>query len=682
MSAHRRPSALAALALAAVSIAACAGGQPGGGQPASESAPPAHALECQQQHYPCSLTEVDGAVRERSGALAGEAAARVRGGAPTADVAAWLEGQSSVVEAVAGPGGIRFRLDGGRPTWVLPREEAERSAAKSGSPIGWPGIEAGRQAPAAPRPERGDEAVTADAILHRVVGPEREQKRAMVISPYAWDIGADASSAVAQILGETRGYEGRVSYLANGSATDTTVSVNTWAHLPGNDVVYIRTMGGMVCPEDAPHCFKVLAAHDIPNPNWIADDVGLQLIAWNQGGYAIGLSADFFWQNTPGGIEDAILLIDVPDMYEVDLLLAMTGSSSDLFVWDGPRDPVAGAAAVKKVVARLAETGRTVKSVYEELRADMAVGNSRFVGVKPMAGGVNRIREVVWALDPETGAELQSGDKIRVIGDLGDGKPDKVPFQIAIDGQADDDHAHTSVTGAVDQVYSDPFNPNDGEQIDDFTYVMKGEIEVPDLTEGQQIEFQALAQLAEGGNSRQTVTLTVTGKPDLGRVWQGVATARSTSIWPGVYFTRTASVTFVRDRWEEPDDTRVKFYLTEGTFDWQIDGTSENCSYQGSHHTVLHDDEQDRIVFDLETDVPGQVAYHGEGDLADGPVINVLIDCGDWSVDYRTGAEGVWWMLPQDEAIEFNGGTLSGSWTSGEEGDIQTTYTWNFTRVE
>jgi hypothetical protein len=79
-------------------------------------------LECEVEGYPCTLAEVPDEILERSQFLADEALAMIESGASMDEVRAWLDEQDGMVDIMSDDLALRFRLEGGRGTWILTKE--------------------------------------------------------------------------------------------------------------------------------------------------------------------------------------------------------------------------------------------------------------------------------------------------------------------------------------------------------------------------------------------------------------------------------------------------------------------------------------------------------------------------------------------------------------------------------
>ena len=134
------------VALVAMLLTACTttttapGGSDGPGGSGDPTPSPVRTtpLECETAGYPCSPADVAPGTLARSDELAGAAATSITDGDSVADTAAWLEGQQNVVEVEHDDSTIRFRLEGGRPTWVLPPRTDAAPTAKATPPRGIP----------------------------------------------------------------------------------------------------------------------------------------------------------------------------------------------------------------------------------------------------------------------------------------------------------------------------------------------------------------------------------------------------------------------------------------------------------------------------------------------------------------------------------------------------------------
>jgi hypothetical protein len=660
---HRRAGRLGRLASLglALFVAACTGTTappPDAGTPTPTRVP--QTLDCETLHYPCSNADVDPAVRARSLELARTAAADISAGATTNHVIDVLRADHQIAEADADADAVRFRLNGGRPVWVMSRPD--QAAAEA--PVDAPWNRA--VTPATHAVQRGDQRARVD--LARVVGTDPNAKTAIVLAPYAFVPNGGASEQVAAILKKTRGYASGVTFLANETLDATNVSTNTYAHLGGHDVIFIDTPSGTICRQPAEGgeetCFAVLAAHELLGSEASRaaqlDGPGLEQIVWHQGGEAVGLSGDFFRTYYPHGIDDALIFLGGPDVDDARLIESIIGASSEIYWWDGERDSAAAAHAMTTYVARLAETGRSTSSVYTELKSQLQVGDARWVGAVPKGS---------------------------------DGQPDLVPFLVRVDGLAAGEEENTTINSTIGEV-TDAFLPSeDAEKVAEATWQIGASFQQPDLHEGQTLTIDAVAQLAEGGLSRQTIAFRVTGgtpdaggasspvasPPDpaavtIGRVYEGTTVSITELPYGSVAIERVTKVRLVRDPGDAPGDKHISFRIESGSMTWRIVGSSDECSFSAPTTTAdIPTSEFDALTIHAPA-APGQpYTYDGLGEFEGGPSVDVRQVCDLTDVTYSEDVDGVWFRAPRDGGFEVLGDTIAGRHDKFE---------WSFVRVE
>jgi len=138
-------------------------------------------------------------------------------------------------------------------------------------------------------------------------------------------------------------------------------------------------------------------------------------------------------------------------------------------------------------------------------------------------------------------------------------------------------------TPAIDGVAADALIPADGgEVLDENMWRVEGDVELPDLAEGHDLDILARALLPEGGESQQEVVVKVADP--LGREYLGEFVSVSQTLLPGVTTRITATVTFVRE--QGSSDTKIRFVPTKGEFHWEYGGTSGTCTYRADPVTL------------------------------------------------------------------------------------------------
>ena len=222
-------------------LSACGGSDPSGTDVAASSNPA--QVTCGDDAFPCSLDKVSLTVLEQGERLADLAVARLARGEAITDVLGFVNAQAGVADAAGGAAALRFRLVGGRDVVILV------PAARQGA---LPAV-ALNTAVAAPSGR-----VTAQFV----VGPRPTEKRALVLSPFKYFFAPDDDgAAVAQLLQDSRGYAGQVSYQENASKTSAAVGIQQFLGWDAFDVIHVTSHGGRVC--DASRCVSVILSGDI-----------------------------------------------------------------------------------------------------------------------------------------------------------------------------------------------------------------------------------------------------------------------------------------------------------------------------------------------------------------------------------------------------------------------------------
>jgi hypothetical protein len=542
---------MAAIVAVIVSLVAAACGQ------ASSSG----QLECEAEGYPCSLGEVPVEILERSNALGDEAVAMLEQGASTSDVDAWLSKQSRMAEVGSDELVVRFRLDGGRDHWVFTRDAlaTRRATFAAAEPEA--------------EPARGRR-------LAYVVGGDSEQKKALVLSPFWWDL-QDVGAGVADVLSGVRGYESGVTYRRNDTETERAVDVGSFRGWRSYQVIHVESHGGVLC--DPSPCTAGIAAQALSEAESKAAKLGkLTVEGASVGVSAAGkyliLTADFFRSEYPGGLHDTMVLFNSCRNYNgeaTDLADALRGSKSVFFGWDGT---ITGPSADPIVAALYQELsdGFAVERAYSQSGASTATADgSRLILGERSAGGDLRIRDVVYLLHPDSGQVLSSADTVAIEGEPRDGEPDAAPYAVQVDGMPQDT-ADVVVHVSVDGEEGEPRPLSSGEAQGKGKWVLRGIVALPyDLEEDKSVSFRAWVELPSGGESDHEVQATLTGLEGLGRVWQGEATYVNESEFGTE--TTVAELTFERKPDQDPKPKRAAFVLTEATIKWSLAGPHYLC---------------------------------------------------------------------------------------------------------
>jgi hypothetical protein len=487
-------------------------------------------------------------------------------GASTAEVEAWLEEQAGMAEVEADDTALRFRLEGGRGTWIL-RTGAFDTRGSFGA------------VSSATRPVRQPVA----GQFH-VVGGKIEQKKALVLSPMLWHFDvSDDGQEVASILAGTRGYENGVTYLANDSKTSSVVGVDRFKGWEDYQVVHVVSHGFRLCKE-AP-CRAVIAASTLQGafpdePGVIVKtaripsltDRGLELakVEGNRIQFVL-LTADFFRFQYSGGLDDTLVFFNACETFgsqATDLADAIRGSTSVFLGWDKKVFSGDAYSAAVSLYKELSERGSQVETAYTNLGAlqtDRA--GAYLVRGERREGGDLRIRDVVYLLDPGSDRVLSSSDQIAIEGTPGDDEPDAVPYLVQVDGIPKEFASKALVHVSVDGMEADPQPLSNGEGNEQDQWTISGVVPLGyDLEEDKTVNFRAWVELPSGGESEHKTPATVIGEaPIMGLVWELEATSVIGLGSLGRSQTSTAHLTLEFAEGQYVDEPHPRYVVTGGT---------------------------------------------------------------------------------------------------------------------
>jgi len=547
-------------------------------------------LECELKSYPCSLSDVPIEILERSDAMSDEVVGMFESGRSVSDVDIWLNEQEGMVEVESDDLAVRFRLDGGRGTWILRK-----------------GAFATRGAPGAAGSYRKAVSPPGGPLFY-VAGPETEFKRALVLSPMLWDFAeTDDGFSVQAILDGTRGYEGRVSFAANGSPTASNVTVESFKGWENFQVVHVVTHGTRLC-KDGP-CRAVIAANTVrgegPEGEGILTKAGKHATFTDRGleiGKAEGsrelelevplgfvlLTADFFRAEYPGGLKDTLVFINAcktSGAEATDLADAIRGNSSVFLGWDESVDSVAAFAAAVALYEDLSE-GYTVEVAYARLgglKSDQSGTGAQFVFSKRDDGDGLRIRDVVELLDPGSGVPLDASSTVAIIGTRGDGEPDSVPYSVQIDGMTKELAPLVTLHVSIDGEEIEPQPITNGEVNDKDQWTVTGELPLGfDIEEDITVDFRAWVELPDGGESDDDTSARVTGsEPIMGYEWVMEAT-KVISHPDGRELASMAVLTLRFEEGQDVDEPFPRYVVTSGNVTYGDRSASAlGCTYSG-----------------------------------------------------------------------------------------------------
>jgi hypothetical protein len=553
---------------------------------------PSSDLECEQVGYPCSIAEVPAAILSRSGDLATEAFVRVDDdGQSMEDVADWLAELDDVAEVEADEGAIWFRVEGGQGLWLL----ADGPAGTRSSPAPTDGA---HTAPAS----FGPLAVRAPQPAH-VVAPGETIKSALVLSPVLFEFGGyDDGPIVADLLSSTPDYAGNVTFKGNESSTSTSVTIDDFETWRDYDLVHVSSHGRRICVQRP--CRGMVTAGPLeavlpPGPGDPIDKVagldildrpGVSVSLHRDGTGSIALTADFFRDVYGGGLSDTFIFFNACQSLgggQTDLAEAIAGTSSVFVGWS---DTVIADDAIDAAVALysdMAERGVTADDAYHELDPSVSIGQqSEGYGVPTLEirnrtdGDHLRIREVVELLQPGTNDPLEIAE-VPIVGTIGDGEPDSVPYRVRIDGHDELQAAGGVVHVSVDGVEAPPEAVDEGAADGEGSWTIDGTVDLgEDVDAERDANFRAWVELPDGGESFDEETATLIGEPIMGTRWEltGTHTGVFTNL-PSTPSTETATLTLVFEEGQDNDEPYPRYVLEGGTVNEDDTSTYGDCSY-------------------------------------------------------------------------------------------------------
>jgi hypothetical protein len=661
-------------------------------QPEMSGDPPAEVaeLECVREGYPCSPADVDIDLLRKSDALGDEVLAMWEGGASTAETAAWLEEQPDMAEVDSDELAVRFRLEGALGVWIF------REAA-----LGIPDSTGEAVSAVYPAFGTGVEALS-------VVAEETEEKKALVLSPAQWAFGQyDDAPDINEILKGTRGYEGRVIYLANDEPSAARVNFSSFMGWEQFQVIHVSSHGKRFCPEDGQgECRAALYAGrtDVllpPGPGSEAeklhnlDIVGVELQKFENRDYNdLVLTADFFRDQYPSGLENKLIFFDACQIYSdqaTDLAEAVLGSGSVFFGWSEVVYSVQSAETAVALYKDLSERGYPAKVAYQRL-GNLKTGtpwkageNSPELIMSEQPDGHDlRIRDVITLLNPVSGQKLGASDRIGIQGTQGDGVPDNAPYLVRVEGVREAFADEMIVTVSVDGAEAESVSVSDGEAGENDAWLISGVVPLPyDLQQDTEVTYSAQVSLYDGGESGDEKVATLTGEePIMGSVWELEATNRSywTGGIPATPYTATARMTLRFAEGQNPQEPYPEYVVTGGTVNWNYSHTYYDCTYSAApvSFDAVDYSGQSSITFDTTTTPSTYTGYI----YTLGPSVEVAASCGDLSETQTQNANNVWLKIdpPDSGTVSADNMMITGTYRTsmdytGYAFVVESTYT-------
>lgn len=681
--------------LAALVAAGCTVEDQGGqtGQP----------LACGDDEVPCALAAVEKAVLQRGEDVSTAAAAMLEEGGSMADALAFIAAQDGVVESDSDSAVLRFRVKGGRDCWVLMPEALPPDIAEAA-----PAMASRRIVPAAAATQR----TAKDQGGARVVGDDPQAKHALVLAPFEYQFKAhDDGRVVADMLENTRGYAGHVTFLENSTEGAGTVGIEQFKGWEQYDVILVTGHGATMCVGS--YCVSIVLTGDVYHSlDELAQitDPGVNTVhIVGQPSGKLALSPDFFRYHYGGGLTNTLIFFNTCGSYGAgpadasSLSEALLGPGSAYLGWSDVVHADVAYDASYGFFSELTQAGVTVQSAYDRL-GSRAVDSYATKGgtpvdatlliARPGNGDDLRVREVVTLEAPGGGDELQDGDTVAANGTAGDGIADAVPFQMLVEGIEEGQAEAATVTVTVEGHASAPLSVSTGERVSARTYRVRGEIPYIDVAPSQIVNVRAQVTLPEGGTSEHTVSVVLTAEPapsndgtdDDGsdgsdgdqtpEKWTGESSMTLTILQGTDTVTVTTIVNLEQTAFSVGKPTK-RLRVTGGTMYWSRSGSIStlldgDCGYFSGTVEVPVRPDDGEILIDTTTSPPTYV-MHGN---THGPTVTVAENCGDYS--FTTPADGVW--VPPIIAFGQFVASPDGTLIAGSKARDGYQWSWSFQR--
>lgn len=495
-----------------------------------------------------------------------------------------------------------------------------------------------------------------------------------------WDFGStDDGAAVAAILNTTRGYEGRVTYAANPTKTDTVVGVSSFTGWEGYQVVHVATHGTQLCTDG--QCRAVILASTLQAE--APEGKGISTLSEIKAGLGqrgletakiegsrgleleldyVVLSADFFRSQYPGGLEDTFIFFNACETSggATDMGDALRGTTSVFLGWDEAVSLTTAPAAAVALYTDLAEGGYPADTAFDRLSGALKTDSvlpehAQLVLSDRKDGDQLRIRDVVELLDPE-GALLEATSAVPIIGQQDDGEEDLAPYTVQVDGMTPEIAGGAMLHVSIDGVESDPQPITDGTSNEMDQWLVSGEIPLGyDLEDDKVVDFRAWVELPGGGESDDETPGTLTGsEPIMGYEWEYVGT-NELGFPGGRLQISSATLTLEFEEGQVFDEPHPRYVITGGTVTYgPRDGSALGCTYSGggASYAASSDASKGALVFDTTVtpvEFRGVLSTSGVDDTVTQDCSSIGPGYGVNTVNY--GPNTVWMVMDSGEEL-------------------------------
>lgn len=484
---------------------------------------PSAELDCERLGYPCSLSEMpDNIYQATKDALNG--VYEVRDNGTMNDVLTYLKKLPNMAEAELIDNAIRFRLEGGTPTFFL---DISTEASPQEISIGF---------------KQDDDIPTSNSIVGEDQNNDnkinnRDHRRGLVLAPYRWQFHPnDESRLIRDRLYFTPGYLGNVDYEENlNSLFDKKITLDHFYHWDNYDTIFIATHGKEYCW--LINFGRTRKCGVIISTGVLVDEVDNSTSTGptSTGAYLHGLyedtdteasdrffvymlTTDFFRAAYPSGLDNTLLVFsacqagsDFGDDGADDVTKILGGKNFVMMGWsDFVPSPIAGAAsllvmdalklglAAKKALNKVKEQNISPWTYFSPEKQKEIT--TEFIHFAPK-GGDQRIREII-ALVDDNGL-LQDGQGL--LADRINGT-DHLDLTVKVDGVLPDEKNDYKVWIELDgESLGESKTLSNAQQVDEYSY----NLSFDDLDTGRiidsEVNLEAIVELPEGGESRYEV---------------------------------------------------------------------------------------------------------------------------------------------------------------------------------
>lgn len=549
-------------------------GKTGGGVPPSQRGSTGvddGGLRCEQEGYPCSLSEVSAEVMDENKQIMQRAVQDLQNGVSIEEVAQRLRDYDQMQYVKNDEIALSFRLKGSMPMWVYHPEQTGESlgapSVRGSNPMQQDGEKP--DGPAGPQPPG-----------------EEPEKQALILAPFTWQVGDVGTTYIAEKIRSHRNYdcEGCVSLeqQTQRPALETNHPLGAlervlspYSGWEKYEIIQIVTHGGQVCDrvggggeanrntgyvEDGSPSAKLDCDTSINTGRYwsgslfdalqnmdpeISHALSTPGVALSANGTRPGvglfghiiLTTDYFRYQYPDGLDDKLIYFTACKSFrDMSLSRALVGENTTFLGWNDNVKVAAAGEISKKLFDYLIDDGLDPYAALVKLGKYQGF-QLGFEGAGAMlrGGGSRDIqgREVVTLVHPSTREELEDEDTTVTHGVVKDGQKDTLYIAARIDG-IDDEHnpedfeVHVSLDG---EEVPQTFTADPSQQVDEYSYIAQGSVELPfDVTNQESLQLEVWAELPEGGETRHVLE----GIKPLGCGWEGEMSGVETGEYQGL----------------------------------------------------------------------------------------------------------------------------------------------------